>query len=76
MKEKVTFEESGEKEKEEADNIVEHISCSNIKLTARDLGVDRDSSYCLSLLSSRKEGYRFKLKCKSVLGKKREVLGL
>lgn len=44
----MTFEESGDKGKEEeAANIIEHIPCSNIKLTAGDSGMDGDSLRCL-----------------------------
>lgn len=68
MKGKVTFEELGEKEKEEAANIIEHIPCSDIKLTAGDSGMDRDSFY-LRLLSNGEERHTFKRKCHSVLSK-------
>lgn len=64
----MTFEELGEKEKEEAANIIEHIPCSDIKLTAGDSGMDRDSFY-LRLLSNGEERHTFKRKCHSVLSK-------
>lgn len=64
----MTFEELGEKEKEEAANIVERIPCSDIKLTAGDSGMDRDSYY-LRLLSNGEERRTFKLRDHNVLSK-------